>query len=89
MRLELSPSHSSARDVSTDTGLEIIMHRWLGGHEVLDQHSDGQSQYPPPAYNHITVTSNKSNSYHGEPYIPADVFNVSNHNRHLGEVESS
>ena len=54
------------------------MHRWLGGPDVLDQHSDGQSQYPHPAYNHITVTSSKSNSYHGEPYIPADVFNVSN-----------
>ena len=54
------------------------MHRWLGGHDVLDQHSEGQSQYPHPAYNHITVTSSKSNSYHGDPHIPADVFNVSN-----------
>ena len=67
------------RDVWADTGPQIIMHRWLGGHEVLDQHSDGQSQYPHhPAYNHITVTSSKSNSYHGDPHIPADVFNVSN-----------
>jgi len=61
-----------------------MMHRWLG-HEILD-HSSGQkyltpSEYlapppgPPPTYNHVTVSSSKSNSYHGEPYIPADVFN--------------
>ena len=72
MNLQLGP-----RNVWADTGPQIIMHRWLGGHDVLDQHSSGQSQYPHPAYDHITVTSSKSNSYHGEPYIPADVFNVS------------
>ena len=74
------------RDVSEEGVVQFMMHRWLG-HDILDQ-SSGQkyltsSEYlgpppgPPPTYNHIAGNSSKSNSYHGEPYIPADVFNVS------------
>eukprot|EP00090_Calanus_glacialis_P000862 TRINITY_DN10610_c0_g1_i2.p1 TRINITY_DN10610_c0_g1~~TRINITY_DN10610_c0_g1_i2.p1 ORF type:complete len:989 (-),score=168.99 TRINITY_DN10610_c0_g1_i2:2508-5474(-) len=61
-----------------------MMHRWLG-HDILDQPSSQKyltpSEYltpppgPPPTYNHIAGSSSKSNSYHGEPFIPADVFN--------------
>ena len=43
---------------------KFMMHRWMAGdHDVT-----GPYQVP---------VSSKSNSYHGEPYIPADVFNVS------------
>ena len=44
---------------------ERRMQRWLGGGETPP---GGSSQLP---------TLGMSNSYHGEPYIPADVFNVS------------
>ena len=40
--------------------------------------------YPHPNYSHqlhpsyhLSNSSSKSNSYHGDPYVPADVFNVS------------
>ena len=49
------------------------MHRWLGGQQPG---AAGHYPYHPDATG-PAVTSNKSNSYHGEPYIPADVFNVS------------
>ena len=44
---------------------DVMMHRWLGaGSESVAGVSGA-------------VNSSKSNSYHGEPHIPADVFNVS------------
>merc|ERR1719367_614397 len=51
-----------------------MMHRWLSG-----SHPD-QSGVPGhhPVYHHPALQTDhisKSNSYHGEPYIPADVFN--------------
>ena len=42
-----------------------MMHRWLG--------ADSESVAGVSG----AVNSSKSNSYHGEPHIPADVFNVS------------
>ena len=45
-----------------------MMHRWLSGN--TDQ--SGVAGHLQSDHIH-----SKSNSYHGEPYIPADVFNVS------------
>ena len=56
------------------SGSHSMMHRWLSGSHPDQSGVSGHHPYHPALQSdHIS----KSNSYHGEPYIPADVFNVS------------
>ena len=61
----------------------VTLRQWPGSGDHDQVTMQGWDQSPvsghnaPYSYHHPLSTSSKSNSYHGEPYIPADVFNVS------------